>query len=103
MKTELKEIELSVCEDCYFKFHYSDYLTNDFYNTEHLTKEDKQNIEDSFNKISQEFELEEDYIYSDRLQSDGYFSHYSCDMCNSNLSGNRFDLTGIEHNPGKTS
>ena len=93
-----KEIELSVCEDCYFKFHYSDYLTNDFYNTEHLTKEDKQNIEDSFNEILKDYQIFDNHD----CDNGPSFSWYSCDICNSGLGGNRFGLLQIEHNQEKT-
>ena len=94
-----KEFELSVCEDCYFYHHYdSDFFDAEQFDTSYLTKEDKQNIEDSFNEILKDYQIFDNYD-SDNGPS---FSWYSCDICNSRLAGNRFGLLQIEHNPSKT-
>ena len=81
-------ITLAACTDCYFYFHYSDYLINDDFNTEHLSEEDKQNIISGFNKNSEDYNISE----LDNDSNDTHFSWSNCDMCGSSLGGDRHEL-----------
>ena len=99
MKTEQKEFELSVCQDCYFYHHYDlSFFDPEQFDTSYLTKEQQQKIINSFNEISKDYEILDNYN-SDNGPS---FSWSSCDICNSGLGGDRFGLLQIEHNPRKT-
>ena len=99
MKTEQKEFELSVCQDCYFYHHYDlSFFDPEQFDTSYLTKEHQQKIINSFNEISKDYELIDNYN-SDNCPS---FSWYSCVICNSWLGGDRFGLLQIEHNQEKT-
>ena len=98
MKTEQKEFELSVCQDCYFYHHYDlSFFDPEQFDTSYLTKEQQQKIINSFNEISKDYEILDNYN-SDNGPS---FSWYSCGICNSGLGGDRFGLLQIEHNPRK--
>tara|TARA_R100001530_G_scaffold46328_1_gene34819 strand:- start:122 stop:673 length:552 start_codon:yes stop_codon:yes gene_type:complete len=81
-------ITLAVCTDCYFYYHYSDYLINDGFNTEHLSEEDKQNIISGFDKNSEDYNISE----PDNDSDDTHFSWSNCDMCGSGLGGDRHEL-----------
>ena len=96
MKTELKEFELSVCQDCYFYHHYE---IESFETYPELTKEQQQKIINSFNEISKDYKIFDNYDSNIGPS----FSWYSCDICNSGLGGDRFGLLQIEHNQEKTS
>jgi len=96
MKTELKEIELSVCADCYCFFHYG---LESFEPQLELTKDQQQKIIDSFNEILKDYQIFDNHD----SENGSSFSWSSCNICNSSLGGDRFGLLQIEHDPGKTS
>jgi ribosome-binding protein aMBF1 (putative translation factor) len=89
-QTKREHLDLEVCVDCYFFFHYG---KESFKGENDLSNEYKKNIVDSFSKIEKNKNI---YNFGDKYEDQIDFSKVPCEICESQYSGSRF-LMFIEY------